>query len=159
MRNFLRDPVRYPGDRNAAETVANKNDVCELFAFDDLSKVLCEGGNGDVLGEEVRPVPHTRITGRVDKMALSTELVGHALPAPPTVPRAVCQDECFLCSLRQREFRRAHEPACCKRKANGSCFQQISARQHDVPPRKLYFSATEADRPAAVSLPTDSIRC
>src|SRR5262245_9504962 len=147
MRKFLRDPVRYPGDRNAAETVANKNDVCELFAFDDLNKVLYEGGNGDVLGEEVRPVPHASITGRVDKMALGTELVGHELPAPHTVPRAVCQDECFLCSLRQREFRRTHKPASCKRKASGGCFQQISARQHDVPPRKPYLFLADRGAP------------
>src|SRR5260221_14092045 len=87
MRDFLRYAVGHPGDRNAAEAVADKNDVCELLGLDDLNKILHEGTNSDVLVQQVGPIPHTGVTWRVDGMALRTELFGRALQAAPTVER------------------------------------------------------------------------
>src|SRR6266446_953292 len=125
MRDFFRDAVGHAGDRNAPEAVADKNDVCELFALDDLNKILSKGANRDVFGQEVRSVPHTSVTWRVDNMALGTELISHTSPAPSTMPRAVRQDERFRCSLGQSRTRPASKPAHCERKASSGCFQQI----------------------------------
>src|SRR5258707_2314405 len=104
MRDFFWDAVGHPGDRNAPEAMPDKNDVCELFALDDLDKVVYKGANCDIFAQEMRSVPHASVTWRVDNMALATELIGHAPPAPSTMPRAVCQDERFRCSL-------CHHPA------------------------------------------------
>jgi hypothetical protein len=48
MRNFFWDAVGYPGNWNAAEAVADENDICQLFALDDLNQVLYKGTNGDI---------------------------------------------------------------------------------------------------------------
>src|SRR5260370_24496631 len=136
MRDFLRYAVGHPGDRNAAEAVADKNDVCELLGLDDVNKILHEGTNSDVLVQQVGPIPHTGVTWRVDNMALGTELFGHALPAPSTVPRAVGQDEGFRCSLAQSRARPAGKSTHRERKTSSGRFQQISAGPHCIPPSK-----------------------
>src|SRR5258708_8004096 len=128
MRDFLRYAVGHPGDRNAAESVAAKTEVCELPGLDDLNKILHEGTNSDVLVQQVGPIPHTGVTWRVDDMALGTELFGHALPAPSTVPRAVGQDEGFRCSLAHSRARPPGQSTPPESKTSTAPFHLISAR-------------------------------
>src|SRR5258708_2024280 len=106
MRDFFWDAVGHPGDRNAPEAMPDKNDVCELFALDDLDKVVYKGANCDIFAQQMRSVPHASVTWRVDKAAVARELRGRAPPAPPSTPGREPQDDAVGRALRRPPPRR-----------------------------------------------------
>jgi hypothetical protein len=69
--------------------VPDEDDLGELIALDDLHEILDERLDRNPFIQEMDTVAHTRVAWRVDGMALATEPISDAFPAPPP-----CQEPC-----------------------------------------------------------------
>src|SRR5690606_20428778 len=89
VRESFWDSVGHATDGHTGKTVADKNDLIQLFSQNELNKILYERVQCDGLGQQVCAVTHACEAGSENPMTGSAQPVSNRLPAPASVPRTV----------------------------------------------------------------------
>jgi hypothetical protein len=93
VRYALSECVRDARDHKASIAVANEDEVTQLLSFNNGEDIFHMGLQRNVLGEEMRAIPHSGEAWRENPVPASPENIGYTTPAPAPMPRTMHQDE------------------------------------------------------------------